>query len=73
VPVAFAHLRHATARTGSSASASTVTELHESATDSSRALGAVKESFEAIAKGRPDMVFTHRREDRHQDHRIVST
>ncbi|HEY9226412.1 MAG TPA: PIG-L deacetylase family protein [Gemmatimonadaceae bacterium] len=36
-------------------------------------LGAVKEAFEAIARRfHPDVVFTHRREDRHQDHRVVS-
>lgn len=34
---------------------------------------AIKDVFEGIAKSfRPDVVFTHRREDRHQDHRIVS-
>lgn len=33
----------------------------------------VKEAFEAVARGfQPDLVFTHRREDRHQDHRVVS-
>ncbi len=36
-------------------------------------LEAIKESFEAIARSfTPDIVFTHRREDRHQDHRTVS-
>lgn len=36
-------------------------------------LGAIKEQFEAIARSfQPDVVFTHRREDRHQDHRVVS-
>lgn len=36
-------------------------------------LGDVKEAFEAIARSfKPDVVFTHRREDRHQDHRVVS-
>ena len=35
--------------------------------------GEIKETFEAIARSfRPDIVFTHRREDRHQDHRTVS-
>ena len=34
---------------------------------------AIKEAFEAIAREfRPDVVFTHARADRHQDHRIVS-
>lgn len=34
---------------------------------------AVKDAFEAIARSfRPDLVFTHRRDDRHQDHRVVS-
>lgn len=34
---------------------------------------AIKESFETIARSfQPDLVFTHRREDRHQDHRTVS-
>jgi LmbE family N-acetylglucosaminyl deacetylase len=34
---------------------------------------AIKKSFEAIARAFPaDLVFTHRREDRHQDHRVVS-
>jgi LmbE family N-acetylglucosaminyl deacetylase len=36
-------------------------------------LEAIKETFEHIARAfSPDIVFTHRREDRHQDHRIVS-
>jgi LmbE family N-acetylglucosaminyl deacetylase len=35
--------------------------------------GAVKEAFEALKKDfAPDVVFTHYREDRHQDHRLVS-
>jgi LmbE family N-acetylglucosaminyl deacetylase len=34
---------------------------------------AVKEAFEALKKEfSPDVVFTHYREDRHQDHRLVS-
>jgi len=34
---------------------------------------AVKEAFEALKKGfSPDLVLTHYREDRHQDHRLVS-
>jgi LmbE family N-acetylglucosaminyl deacetylase len=34
---------------------------------------AVKEAFEALKKDfSPDIVFTHYREDRHQDHRLVS-
>jgi LmbE family N-acetylglucosaminyl deacetylase len=32
----------------------------------------VKESFERLKEVRPDIVFTHCREDRHQDHRTVS-
>lgn len=33
----------------------------------------VKEAFEDVGRGfQPDLVFTHRREDRHQDHRTVS-
>lgn len=34
---------------------------------------AIKEQFEALkALPRPDIVFTHQREDLHQDHRVVS-
>jgi LmbE family N-acetylglucosaminyl deacetylase len=33
----------------------------------------VKEAFETLGRSfQPDLVFTHRREDRHQDHRVVS-
>jgi LmbE family N-acetylglucosaminyl deacetylase len=33
----------------------------------------IKDSFEQIARRfRPDVVFTHARDDRHQDHRVVS-
>jgi len=36
-------------------------------------LEAIKEEFEVIAGSfTPDVVFTHRREDRHQDHRTIS-
>ena len=35
-------------------------------------LGEIKDEFEAIRSYRPDIVFTHYREDRHQDHRIIS-
>lgn len=36
-------------------------------------LEAIKEAFEGIARSfTPDIVFTHRREDRHQDHRTLS-
>jgi len=35
--------------------------------------GAVKEAFEALKQDlRPDLIFTHQRDDRHQDHRLVS-
>jgi LmbE family N-acetylglucosaminyl deacetylase len=34
---------------------------------------ALKEVFEQLkASGSPDLVFTHHRDDRHQDHRVVS-
>lgn len=34
---------------------------------------AVKERFEALKElGSPDLVFTHQREDHHQDHRVVA-
>ena len=34
---------------------------------------AIKDSFETLARDfRPDVVFTHARDDRHQDHRIIS-
>jgi LmbE family N-acetylglucosaminyl deacetylase len=34
---------------------------------------AVKEAFEQVARGfQPDLVLTHTRDDRHQDHRVVS-
>jgi LmbE family N-acetylglucosaminyl deacetylase len=33
----------------------------------------IKQAFESLAREfRPDIVFTHAREDRHQDHRVVS-
>jgi LmbE family N-acetylglucosaminyl deacetylase len=33
----------------------------------------IKDSFEALAGGfRPDIVLTHARDDRHQDHRVIS-
>jgi LmbE family N-acetylglucosaminyl deacetylase len=33
----------------------------------------IKDAFESVARDfRPDIVFTHARDDRHQDHRIVS-
>ena len=35
--------------------------------------GEIKEAFEALAAAvSPDVVFTHTRDDRHQDHRVVS-
>lgn len=35
--------------------------------------GAIKDAFESLAtEFRPDIVFTHTREDRHQDHRVIS-
>src|SRR5437763_6248003 len=34
---------------------------------------AIKDAFEGLAREfRPDVVFTHARDDRHQDHRVVS-
>jgi LmbE family N-acetylglucosaminyl deacetylase len=34
---------------------------------------AIKDAFESLAREfRPDIVFTHTRDDRHQDHRVVS-
>jgi LmbE family N-acetylglucosaminyl deacetylase len=34
---------------------------------------AIKEAFEALAvRYRPDLIFTHFRDDRHQDHRVLS-
>jgi LmbE family N-acetylglucosaminyl deacetylase len=34
---------------------------------------AIKDGFEGIAREfRPDIVFTHSRDDRHQDHRVIS-
>ena len=34
---------------------------------------AIKDSFETLAREfRPDVVFTHARDDRHQDHRVIS-
>ena len=36
-------------------------------------IGPIKERFEALkAQVEPDVVFTHRGEDRHQDHRVVA-
>ena len=35
--------------------------------------GAIKDAFEELAREfQPDLVFTHTRDDRHQDHRVVS-
>ena len=35
--------------------------------------GQIKEEFEALKREfRPDLVFTHHRDDRHQDHRLIS-
>jgi LmbE family N-acetylglucosaminyl deacetylase len=33
---------------------------------------AVKEQFEALKELEPDVIFTHRLEDRHQDHRLLA-
>ena len=33
---------------------------------------AIKDCFETLKPFRPDVVFTHYREDRHQDHRVLS-
>ena len=32
----------------------------------------IKDAFERLKSARPDVVFTHYRDDRHQDHRVVS-
>ena len=32
----------------------------------------IKETFESLKQTRPDVVFTHYRQDRHQDHRVLS-
>jgi len=32
----------------------------------------IKESFESLKPFRPDIVFVHHRDDRHQDHRVLS-
>jgi LmbE family N-acetylglucosaminyl deacetylase len=32
----------------------------------------IKEVFESLKPARPDVVFTHYRHDRHQDHRVLS-
>ncbi len=32
----------------------------------------IKERFEELKKEQPDLIFTHYREDRHQDHRLIS-
>jgi LmbE family N-acetylglucosaminyl deacetylase len=35
--------------------------------------GLIKEEFETLKSGRsPDLIFTHFRDDRHQDHRVIS-
>jgi LmbE family N-acetylglucosaminyl deacetylase len=34
--------------------------------------GELKEAFESLKDREPDLIFTHLREDRHQDHRTVS-
>jgi LmbE family N-acetylglucosaminyl deacetylase len=33
--------------------------------------GAVKDAFEPLKELAPDVVFTHRRDDEHQDHRVI--
>ena len=33
---------------------------------------AIKDAFEALTKTNPDVVLTHYRDDRHQDHRVLS-
>lgn len=33
---------------------------------------AIKDHFETLKRFEPDVVFTHYREDRHQDHRVIS-
>ena len=34
--------------------------------------GAIKERFESLKTSAPDLIFTHRRQDRHQDHRVIA-
>ncbi|HEX4684554.1 MAG TPA: PIG-L deacetylase family protein [Gemmatimonadaceae bacterium] len=54
--------------------AATAVELHEFRDGFFPSLLApIKEAFEGIARSfSPSVVFTHHREDRHQDHRVVS-
>jgi LmbE family N-acetylglucosaminyl deacetylase len=33
---------------------------------------AIKERFEDLKDAAPDLIFTHRRQDRHQDHRVIA-
>jgi LmbE family N-acetylglucosaminyl deacetylase len=33
---------------------------------------AIKERFESLKNAAPDLIFTHRRQDRHQDHRVIA-
>ena len=34
--------------------------------------GAIKERFESLENSAPDLIFTHGRQDRHQDHRVIA-
>ncbi len=53
--------------------ASATVELHEFRDGFLPYVGAaVKEVFEALKPVRPHVVFTHQRDDRHQDHRLVN-
>ena len=62
------------ARTFLGAAAANVVRTHEFRDGYFPAqFGEIKDAFESLAgEFRPDIVFTHTRDDRHQDHRVVS-